>query len=147
MRPFGKFERGREVGEVSSRQEYQTGVVEVYLPSTDASAGEYDIETGEWSGGTDPVLIYRGQARWVPIRWTVDARNTNVYNASSTGNVRVQIPQLAITTIVPRTSRIVVKEAPTSPQNVGRTFIVVSDLQNSDNGTRSFECEWNTDHV
>lgn len=147
MRAFGKFERGREIGEVSTLEEYQTGTVVIFFPSDLASTGEYNVDTNTWSGGSQPTPRYSGQARWAPIRWTVESRNTNIYNASSTGNIRVQIEQGALPVQVPRTSRIVVTECPTSPQSVGRTFIVVSDLQNSDNGSRSFECEWNTDHA
>lgn len=135
---------GQEIAEISTRPEYQTGRVRI-TSSDIEDQGVYDIDTGEWSEGMGTVILYEGQARFVPIRWGVDARDTHLFNASTTTRLRVQVPESELPDEVPRGSLVTILEAPFAPHMVGATSVVVGGVQNSSNGSRNLETEWNSD--
>lgn len=135
---------GQEIAEISTRPEYQTAKVRI-TSSDIEDQGVYDIDTGEWSEGMATVVLYEGQARFVPIRWGVDARDTHIFNASTTTRLRVQVPESELQDEVPRGSLVTILEAPFAPHMVNATSVVVGGVQNSSNGSRNLETEWNSD--
>lgn len=143
MLSFSNLSWGQEIAGVSETEEFMPAVVRITLQN--ATKGEYNIDTGKWEGGTEAETIYEGRARMAPIRWGVDAKESQVFNASTTVRMRVQIPQAANLTDVPRGTRVKVIEAPRAQHMVGATFVVTLDAQNSDNGARNLETEWNSD--
>lgn len=143
MYDFGKA-WGAEIADVSERPEYQSAVIRVTSADTD-DTGYYDIGTGTWTGGKDPEVLFEGPARFAPIRWGVDARDTHLANASTTTRLRFQVPYAALQRDVPRGSLVEILAAPRAEHMVGETATVVGDIQNSSNASRSLETEWNSD--
>lgn len=145
MIDFFSMSWGQEIAEISTQPEFQAVVVRVELKNPEGKSGEFNFETNEYEDFEEPVVLYEGPARFAPIRWGVDSRNTHIFNSSTTTRLRFQFPYGVMQQNVPAASRIWIVEAPRSPHMIGGTAVVTADVQNSDNGARTLETEWNSD--
>lgn len=137
--------RGQHIAEQSTREDNQLARVRIELKVSDKDRGTYNIDTGEYEGGKEPKVLYEGRARFAPIRWGVDSRNTHVFNSSTTTRLRFQLPYGSLPDDVPAGTRVWVIEAPYSPHMEGGCAVVTGDVMNDDNAARTLETEWNSD--
>lgn len=144
MLAFGS-DWGAEIADISERPEYQNCTVRISVSSEAGVKDEYDLETGEWTSSEVVEVLYEGRGRFAPIRWGVDARDTHIANASTTTRLRVQVPSGALQGVVPRGALVTILSAPFAPHMELETARVVGDIQNSSNGSRTLETEWNSD--
>lgn len=155
MYDFGRG-YGAEIASESTRAEYQSGEVRVYLPADPKNRGKYNTNTGKFEGGAEPTVIYEGPARWAEIRWAVHSRDTHIFNASTTARFRVQLPfRDEIIAMgypkalepVPHGAVVLITKAAKAPHMVGTSGRVTADVQNSNNGARTLETAWDNDYL
>ena len=136
---------GQEIAEITSKAEFEPALVRVIDPDS-GTTGYYDVDENEWVGGTDPEPLYEGRARFAPIRWGVEARDTHLFNSSTTTRIRFQFGDPSFPKDeLPSGTLIEVVEAPTSPSMEGRVAVVTNDLVGSSQATRTVETEYNHD--
>jgi hypothetical protein len=127
------------VADISTLPEFQNAAVVIYLP---AIGGEYDVDTGTYTGGTDPELLYRGQARVVGIRYHTN--DTQANNPTTLKGVRLQIADRALGR-VPDQARVYFTDGGRNPQLTDYVFTVNSDFNSSHVAAYTFELTVDTE--
>lgn len=134
-----------EIALTSSKPKYQLAEIAVLDPALEYP--EFDVDTGEFDPLFGYQFIYEGRARIIGVRWGNDRNNSQVANPSTTSSIRVQIPAEELQRVIPRGTKIFIKQSEFNVALENRTFVVTSDLQGSSAATRTFECELDGDTV
>lgn len=86
--PAGMLSWQEEIKAVSTLPEYQNATAVVYIPGT---LGEYNVDTGGYTGGTNPEMIYRGRCRIVGLRSAYG--DIQAGNPDSIRPIRIQLAE------------------------------------------------------
>lgn len=132
-----------EVAEISTLPEFQNAHIVLYTPG---DPGDLDVDTGQYSGGTDAVLIYDGQARVVGIRSYRESQENS--NPTALKPVRVQIPAVGLTLgRVQNNAKAYFIDGGRNAQLVDYIFNVNSDFNSSHVAAYTFELTVDVDAV
>lgn len=129
------------IADISTRPEFQNAHVVLYVP---AHGGEYDVDTGETTGGTEAELLYDGQARVVGVRY--HSQTEQGYNPSSLKGVRLQVNDSALGR-VPSNTKAYFIDGGRNIQLLDYIFNVNSDFNSSQVAAYTFELTVDLDAV
>jgi hypothetical protein len=124
---------GAEIAELTTDPEWQNATCVIYIP---AIGGEYDVDTGTYTGGSDPELIYRGRARAVGIRYHTN--DSQASNPTALKGVRLQIVDRTLGRI-PDQARVYFSDGGRNPQLTEYVFTINSDFNSSHVASYTFE--------
>lgn len=134
-----------EIADVSEISDYQNATISIRSPHS--PPGDYDIETGTWTGGESAPELYSGRARVKEIRWGVYQKGEPLANPSDRKSVRVQVPSADFNERLVKGTVIIVTECAENPELETHVLYVTSSLQGSSTASRTYECSVDSDTV
>lgn len=129
------------IANISTKPEFQNAHIVLYVPE---HGGEYDVDSGETTGGTEAELLYDGQARIVGIRQSAESQQES--NPTSLKGVRVQVNNRTLGR-VPNNAKAYFTDGGRNVQLLDYIFNVNSDFNSSQVAAYTFEMTVDLDAV
>lgn len=134
---------GDEIALITDSPEYQTCRISV-MDYSDLEE-TYDPVTDEWTTVGEPVTVYEGRARFIPVRAGVFSGGESQSNPTTIRAGRVQIPSKYTDTRFNRGLTVFFDSAPDFPALESRTAKITDDFQGSTTASRTFHVSLDAD--